>query len=114
MLPSQSLAKFKTNPAKFVDTVVPLMIEKLKERGASLNNLKAKLFGGAHMFSSIPYSSAFSIGKRNVEAARKILASYGIEIVAEDTQGNHGRTIFFNVETGKVKVKTIFFGEKEL
>jgi len=114
MLPSQSLAKFKTNPAKFIDTVIPLMIEKLKEKGASLNNLKAKLFGGAHMFSSIPRESTFSIGKRNVEMAREILTSYGIEIVAEDTQGNYGRTIFFDVETGRVKVKTIFFGEKEL
>ena len=114
MLPSHSLAKFKANPAKFVDTVVPLMIEKLKEKGASPNNLKAKLFGGAHMFSSIPPDSAFSIGRKNVEAAKKILASYGIRIVAEDTQGNYGRTIFFDVETGKVKVKTIFFGEKEL
>ena len=114
MLPSQSLAKFKTNSAKFVDTVIPLMIEKLKEKGASVNSLKAKLFGGAHMFSSIPPDSAFSIGKRNVEAAKKILASYGIRIVAQDTEGNYGRTIFFDVETGKVKVKTVFLGEKEL
>lgn len=114
MLPSQSLAKFKTNPAKFVDTVIPLMIEKLKEKGALVNNLEAKLFGGAHMFSSIPHDSAFSIGRRNVEAAKKILASYGIKVIAEDTQGNYGRTIFFDVETGKVKVKTIFFGEREL
>ncbi len=114
MLPSQELAKFKSNPAKFVDSVVPLMIEKLKERGAYLKNLEAKLFGGAHMFSSIPEGSAFSVGKRNVEAARKILNSYGIKIIAEDVGENYGRSIFFDVETGKVKVKSIFFGEKEL
>ena len=65
MLPSQELAKFRTNPAKFVDTVIPLMIEKLKEKGASVDNLEAKLFGGAHMFSSIPHDSVFSIGRRN-------------------------------------------------
>jgi len=114
MLPSQEMARFKSNPAKFVDSVIPLMIEKLKEKGASLKNLKAKLFGGAHMFSSIPEESTFSVGRRNVEEARKILNSYGIEIVAEDVEKNYGRTIFFDVETGKVKVKTIFFGEKEL
>jgi len=114
MLPCFATAKLKSNPAKFVDSVIPMMIEEFKKKGTVLRNLKAKIFGGAHMFSSIPVNSPFNIGVKNIKAAHALLDNSSIKIIAEDTGGNYGRTIFFDLETGKVKVKTIFFGEKEL
>lgn len=114
MVPLCEKGTVKNNPAKFVDSVILLMIDELKQRGCVLRNLKAKIFGGAHMFSSIPMDSPFNIGVRNVNVARSTLSSQGIELLADDTGGNYGRTIFFDLDTGKVKVKTIFHGEKEL
>ncbi len=114
MLPSIENAKIKSNPAKFVDSVISLMVDELISKGSEIKNLVAKLFGGAHMFSSIPKNSPFSIGAKNIEVAKEKLARYGIRVVGEDTAGNYGRTIFFDLETGKVTVKTIFYGEKEV
>ncbi len=113
MLPCFETAKIKTNPAKFVDSVIPLMLEELKKKG-SLGKPQAKLFGGAHMFSSIPVNSPFNIGVKNIKASHELLNTNNITLLAEDTGGNYGRTIFFDLSTGLVRVKTIFFGEKEM
>ena len=114
MLPCFAMAKIKTNPFKFVDSVIPLMFEELKKQGCKMEKLEVKLFGGAHMFSSIPMDSSFNIGAKNIKTAYELLDKYNISVIAEDTGGNYGRTIFFDLSTGKVKVRTIFFGEKEL
>ena len=114
MLSCFSSARIKSNPAKFVDSVIPLMIEEMKKKGCSGVNLKAKLFGGAHMFSSIPVQSSFNVGAKNVKVAHDLFGEYNISIIADETGGNYGRTIFFDLNTGKVRMKTIFFGEKEV
>lgn len=114
MLPSYTNAKIKSNPARFVDTAISLMIEKLVEKGCKVRDLEAKLVGGARMFSFISKNSFLNIGDRNVRAAKERLNSYGIKIVGEDTGSNYGRTVYFELATGKVKVKTLFSGEKEL
>ncbi len=114
MLPTIKNAKFKSNPFKFVDTAISLMIEELEKRGSLIFNLKAKIFGGAHMFSSIPPDSPLNIGAKNIKIAREEFDRYRIKIIGEDVGGNFGRTIFFDLETGKVKIKTVFRGEKEV
>ena len=114
MLPEIEKARAKSNPNKFVDYVIPAMIEGLKKEGCQQNDLAAKLFGGAHMFSSIPSNSSFNIGARNIEVAKECFNLHKIKIVAEDTGGNYGRTLVFTVATGKILVKTLFTGDKEL
>ena len=114
MLPKLEEGRVKTNPYKFVDSGINTMLAELKKRGCSTSLLSAKVFGGGHMFSSIPTDSVFNIGARNIEVARQLLASYGIKIAVEDTGGNRGRTLFFDTNTGKVTVKTLFHGEKVL
>lgn len=114
MLPHIEETKIKSNPAKFVDSVISLMVNDLLKKGCLANNLVAKLFGGAHMFSSIPLEGPFGVGTKNIKAAKEKLAYYKIKIIAEDTGSNYGRTIFFDLTTGKVKVKTAFYGEREI
>lgn len=114
MLPHLEETKIKTNPAKFVDSGISLMVEALQKKGCQINTLVAKLFGGAHMFSSIPLEGPFSVGTQNIKAAKVKLDSYKIKVAAEETMGNYGRTIFLDLKTGKVKVKTAFYGEKEV
>jgi chemotaxis protein CheD len=46
--------------------------------------------------------------------AREVFASYKLKILAEDVGSNYGRTITFNLETGRVFVKTMFYGEREV
>jgi chemotaxis protein CheD len=114
MLPKIDEGRVKTNPYKFVDSGIATVLEEFKKRGVSTITISAKIFGGGHMFSSIPSDSIFNIGARNAEVAREVLASCGVKVLVEDTGGNRGRTIFFDVATGRVIVKTLFHGEKIL
>ena len=112
MLPKIDEGRVKSNPYKFVDSAITAMLEELKKKGCQPCFLQAKIFGGAHMFSSIPINSVFNIGARNAEVAREIFLINNVKLIAEDIGGNSGRTIFVDTITGKVAVKTLFHGEK--
>lgn len=88
---------------KYADTAIPAMLKEMEKKGANRSRIKAKIAGGAKMF-DFP-SHNFAIGERNIEAARKVLNEYGIEIVGEDVGKNYGRTIEFNTYTGEMTIK---------
>lgn len=111
MLPSSTEISNNQNKAKFVDTGIDMLIEKMLAEGANKYNIVAKIAGGAQMF-SFSNNSILNIGERNVLATRKKLKDLGIRIVSEDTGGNYGRTILLNSEDGSLTVKTIGHGTK--
>lgn len=113
MLPDSSLTKQENfNRFKYADTAIPYLIDLLIKNGAKRYALKAKIAGGAQMFSFSSDSQIMRIGPRNVEAVRKVLKEHNIPIVAEDVGGSSGRTIEFDPETGKLKIRTVNKGEK--
>ncbi|KGR80332.1 chemotaxis protein CheD [Ureibacillus manganicus] len=108
MLPDSSLGKTSTlNVAKFADTGIEALINKLKSEGVQPFRLKAKIAGGAQMFQFTTDKDTMRIGPRNVEAVKLELKKYGIPLVAEDTGGNSGRTIEFNPDTSKLNIRTV-------
>ena len=107
MLPRHSDAKDQSNPAKFADTSIELMLAEMKERGSLRRNIKAKVFGGANMFPSVQSKTLMNIGERNAAAVKEELIKRKIAVVAEDLGGHCGRTIIFDTRNGKVSVKTI-------
>lgn len=112
MLPDSNLTQQKNfNKYKYADTALPYLIELLCQNGARKYALKAKLAGGAQMFSFSSGSNVMRIGPRNVEAVKKVLQQYHIPIIAEDVGGSSGRTIEFDPETGKLKIRTVNEGE---
>ncbi|NLM26729.1 MAG: chemotaxis protein CheD [Clostridiaceae bacterium] len=112
MLPWSHQAKNNANRAKFADTGILLLLEKMSEAGASLKNIVAKLAGGAQMFSFSGNSDMIRIGQRNVEATKEVLQQLRIPVISEDTGGNYGRTIEFYSEDGRLMIKTIGHGIK--
>lgn len=114
MLPDSTQARPTDNPAKFADTGLPLMLQKVLELGASRSRLVAKMAGGAQMFAFANATDIMRVGARNAEAAKKILQDMNIRLIAEDTGGTYGRTVQIDLETGVYKVKTIDKGEKEI
>ena len=111
MLPNSKKSGNPENKAKFADTAIPLAIEMIKKLGGDPSNLTAKIAGGANMFSFS--SKTPTIGEKNVEAVNKTLKENKVRIVAEDTGGKIGRTMKFDLTTGKVIIKTAK-GEKEI
>jgi chemotaxis protein CheD len=100
------------NKAKYADSGIPELTNKLISLGAKRSSLIAKIAGGANMFSSSGNSNIFMIGQRNAEMCKEILLEQRIRLVSIDTGGNYGRTIELNTENGNLLIKTIGHGTK--
>jgi chemotaxis protein CheD len=81
-----------------------LMVDEMVDMGASRSNLKAKIAGGAQMF-SFSNNDTLNIGQRNAESARAALKKEKILLLAEEVGGNEGRTIFFTPKDGVVRIQ---------
>lgn len=114
MLPDIDKARMKSNPNRFVNSVIKKSIDDLEKLDCPKTSLVVKLFGGAHMFSFITVDSILNVGEKNIEMARIILNELGIKITAEEVGGTFGRTIELNLENGKVFVDTVSWGRKEV
>ncbi|MCL1896072.1 MAG: chemotaxis protein CheD [Clostridiales bacterium] len=109
MLPSSSLCTEGSidDRMKYADTAIPDLVAELERIGARRASLKAKIVGGANMFRASGTFQTDTIGDRNIEAARSELTRLGIPVVAEDVGDSYGRTVYFLLEEGKVKVRSL-------
>jgi len=107
LLPSHSLSRDQSNPAKFPGTAVPLLLQRLTTLGSDSRRVVAKLAGGASMFSQLMTPGSIQMGERNIAACRSALRKAGIPIVAEAVGGEKGRSVRFHVRDGRVEVRTV-------
>lgn len=116
MLPNNHEDKDVKKLGKYADTAVPKLIEDLIALGALKSRLKAKMAGGAQMFSIPGKNSAsfLAIGERNIETTKKMLEQYGIPLVASDVGGNKGRSVEFYTDNWIMIVKVIGSEVKKL
>lgn len=107
LLPSRSLARDATNPAKFPETAVPLLVQRMTQMGADPRRLVAKLAGGASMFAALMTPGTIQMGERNVVASRNALRDAAIPIVAEAVGGGQGRSVRFHLADGSIEIRTV-------
>ena len=100
-----------SDPEKYADTCLELLLKDILSIGGNKNRLRAKIAGGAQMF-AFPGTPALNIGERNAEAVKQELNKHGIQLLVAEVGGNFGRTIYFDVSTGALRIRTIHFGEK--
>lgn len=94
-----------SNKKKYADTAVPLLLEEMKNKGADIDFLSAKIVGGATMFNISKKSSLMNVGQSNIISVKNILHELKIRITAEELGGDFGRTIDFYMDSGVVKIK---------
>ncbi len=107
MLPdSTGLDRNIINPVKFADTAIQVLYDAMANSGAFKSTLVAKIVGGSEMF---PPTEDFenNIGRDNTEAVKKALKKIGLPLIAEDTGGRRGRSIEFDLESGKIKLSIL-------
>ncbi len=115
MLPNSSLGKAESiNKAKYADTAIDVLVEKLLKLGVNQPLLKAKLAGGSQMFKFSSSSEMMRIGPRNVDAVKEKLRELKIRVIAEDVGGTSGRTIEFDPLTSKLSIRTVNQGVSEI
>ena len=91
------------NIYKYADSGIKNMIDELSKHGVRRATLKAKMCGGARMFETT--NDRMAIGDRNIEAVKKNLEKYRIEIIASDVGGSKSRTVTFDPSTKDMTVK---------
>lgn len=114
MLPSSKEIAQNSNPAKFADTCIDMMLKDMIKVGAVQRRLICKIAGGSQMFAFENKNGVMKIGARNVQAVKDMMKALSIPIKAEDTGGNFGRTIEFSAENGELFIKTIGHGTKTM
>jgi len=106
MLPETPKSEVGTAPARYADTAVDLLLERVLSLGAVRRRVEAVLVGGAKMFAfGEDGGSRLDIGARNESSTRQALARCGIPISGGATSGSRGRTIRVVVESGVVTVR---------
>ena len=113
LVPSPSLSRDTSNPAKFPSTAVPLLVEEMRRRGASAS-ITAKIVGGASMFASLLPAGGINMGERNTVATRQALRDAGVPLVAEDIGGEHGRSVYFHLQDGRIEIRSLKIGNRVL
>lgn len=107
LLPSHSLARDQSNPAKFPETAVPFLIQKMLAAGAGRHRLVAKLAGGASMFAQLMTPGTVQMGERNIVASRTALHHAAIPIIGEAVGGDRGRSVRFWPQNGRCETRIV-------
>lgn len=113
MLPESSMdaQKAEANPCMFADSGIERLVKAACEKGADRRRLVVRLARGAQVLDP---QGVFNIGKRNYQAARKMLWKYGMLIASEAVGGEVSRTVRLTAESGRLRVREGNGTEREL
>jgi len=113
LLPHEALSRTAGGPARYATTAVRHLLDEMRALGPIVAP-EARLVGGASMFASLLKGGAVNMGERNVVATRRALVAAEVPLVAEDVGGDYGRSAWFDVATGVVRVTSIRHAERFL
>lgn len=105
MLPESqvSLEKAAANPAMFGDLGMPILFDKVIAAGAKRERLIVCAAGGAEVLAD---DGHFRIGSRNRTVLRKVLWKLNILLAADDTGGQHSRTLTLRLSDGNISIRS--------
>jgi chemotaxis protein CheD len=88
---------------RYGEEALQLMSDQLMRQSVNLKDCDAKIFGGGDMFPQHRGDGmAVNVGRKNGEAARRMLEARGIRIRSESLFGEGHRRILFDVRSGHV------------
>ncbi len=82
---------------RFGPAAMEQLVARMREAGARLPLLRARVYGGACM---LELPAAAQLGRKNAELAHDFLQRRGIEIVESDVGGTRGRKLIFHTDEG--------------
>ncbi len=114
LLPAPDGPRAAEHPGRYPGVAVPRMLDEMRQQGAT-GAITARLVGGASLFGSLLNAPGVSgIGLRNVEAARATLAEHRVRVSGELVGGVAGRSVYFDVGTGRLDVRSLREGDRVL
>lgn len=88
------------NVMRYANVANEALLRQLLELGASLPQLRAKLFGGSQPLVTFG-NTADCLGNRNVEAGLNFLRDKGIRIAEKEVGGTRARKVIFQTDDGR-------------
>ena len=88
------------NNLEYAEPAVNELVNRIRSLGCLL--LKAKLTGGASLFSQ----DSYEVGKRNALVVKRLLKKLGVTVTAEDLGGCFGRTARFHFPDNRLNIQT--------
>jgi chemotaxis protein CheD len=105
MLPLSKInpQKAEANPFMFVDTGVPKLFKKIYSMGGQKARLVVKAAGCGQPLGK---NEMFKIGESNYTILKKLLWKNGMLLTAEAVGGSDGRTVYFDLSTGRTIISS--------
>lgn len=88
------------NPFLFGATGIPLLLRMVAELGGRPDRLILCAAGAAEVLAGV---ADLALGRRNRAMLGRVLAEFGLVLAAEDTGGNHARTMCLDLARGKIR-----------
>ena len=114
LLPAPEGTRGMEHPGRFPGAAVPRMLDEMRALGAG-GAITARLVGGASLFGALLSApGGGSIGARNIEASRAALAAAKVRVTGELVGGAAGRSVYFDVASGRLDVRSMREGDRVL
>ncbi len=103
VLPSSKInpEKAMANPCMFVDTGVPLLLEKIRDAGNENNRIMVKAVGCSNPLGN---NGMFRIGQKNYAILENLLMECDIDLTSSIIGGTFCKAVQFYVSTGRVVI----------
>ncbi len=115
LLPSRHAAR-PMNPDEsryaYVDWTVDEMLGFFARAEVPTPQIEVKLFGGSDVLQML--AGPKSVGRENLNIARRLLESNGLNLLASDVGGPAGRKIVFETTSGRVRVYKMRSAEEQI
>lgn len=97
-------AREKQGKSPFI--AVPAMLGRMRDMGMQAQPT-ARIVGGASMFAELLSANTTPIGTRNVVASRLACLQSNVAVAAEAVGGTVGRSVHFELSTGRLDIRTV-------
>jgi chemotaxis protein CheD len=92
---------------QYVDSSMEWMLSQFEGAGIKRDAIEVKMFGGSEIFFDDGKSGGIGVGKKNIEAAIRMIRHKNLKLRAWNIGGNKGRKLIFYTDTGEVLTKFV-------
>lgn len=90
---------------RYADEAFALILREMRRTHTEAKDYQVKLFGGGNMFPGREHAVVAHVGRKNVEAARRLIKQHHLNCVGEHLEGIGHRNVIFDVWSGDVWIK---------
>lgn len=113
MLPNSDNGNISCTPYQCADTAITTLLKELRNAGAHIQDIVAKMVGGSQMF-PFYFGVRQSIGEDNITSIMHLLKREGIPLTGKDIGGDYGRSVEFHLNSGRLIVRGIGIEERDI